>query len=567
MNYTARWLVVAMLVAPPLAAQDTTAAAVANALRAAIAAVELPADRSELVVTRPALVRLYASSGARPIWTADGRPTAQAHRFVARLEAISDQGLPVEEYGGESLRRRIATLASRTGDVAERARFDVEMSVAAMRVLGHLHAGRVDLTTIGLHLPLGHSRTDLAALALDVARAPDVDAALAAIEPPYIGYRALTRLLPRYRALAGDSSLRPPRARAGVVRPGDAYDEAPLLRRFLRALGDGAPADGAISSTAEAERVQRAPAVAIDEPGDSLVYDEALAAAVRSFQERHGLVEDGLIGPATLAALRVPLARRVEQIELTLERWRWLSDAPAPRHVIVNVATFRLEAFVPDLRDRAALSMKVIVGEARRSHGTPIFFGTMNTVVFRPYWDVPASIARAELIPAIRHDPSYLGRQHLEIVRGGDDDAVIYPPTSHNLDRVLAGTLRLRQRPGPHNALGLIKFLFPNPYNVYLHGTPATQLFAHTRRDFSHGCIRIEDPPALAELVLRDQPGWDRMAIDAATNDTATRRVQVRDPVGVIVFYATAVVDDRGRARFAPDVYGHDARLRTALGR
>ena len=543
-----------MASASRLAAQDTAAVIIADALRSAIAATFIPVDRGELVVTRPALGRLYDSSDTRPLWTTDGRPTPQAQQVLALIRAIANRGLDASDYDADALSSWMRSLALRDPvDVGERARFDVALSVAVMRLIGHVHAGLVDPVQLGLHLPRVHSRTDLAALALDVARARDVEATLAALEPPYPGYRVLASLLARYRVLAADTSLIAPRARggAGAVRPGDLYDDAPVLRRLLAALGDLAP-----ETSAGEVRV------------DPRIYDSALVAAVHSFQDRHGLVVDGILGPATLAALRVPLARRVEQIELTMERWRWLSDAPPSRHIIVNVAAFRLDAFAADVvRDDAALSMKIIAGEARRSHETPVFFGTMNEVVFRPYWDVPLSIARKELVPVIRRNPAYLERERMEIVRGGDDDAVLHPPTPENLDRVAAGTLRLRQRPGPGNALGLIKFVFPNPYNVFLHGTPATELFERARRDFSHGCIRIENPPALAELVLRTEPGWDRPAIDTAMHDTVTRRIRLGDPVGVIVFYATASVDEDGRARFVADVYGHDARLAAALGR
>jgi murein L,D-transpeptidase YcbB/YkuD len=267
-----------------------------------------------------------------------------------------------------------------------------------------------------------------------------------------------------------------------------------------------------------------------------------------------------------MSALRVPLARRVRQIELTLERWRWMPDVPPERYAVVNVPAFRLYVFEHDATAaHAELRTNVIVGQAGR-RATPAFVGTMREVVFRPYWDVPPSIARNETVPYIRRRPGYFEREELEIVRGGDDDAVVYPPTERNLERVLAGTLRLRQRPGPKNALGYVEFVFPNAYNVYLHGTPAQELFAATRRDFSHGCIRVEDPTALAELVLRGQPGWDRAAIEAAMQGTRTLRVKLDRPVAVYVLYATVTVGGDGTVRFYPDLYGRDAALERALG-
>jgi murein L,D-transpeptidase YcbB/YkuD len=211
--------------------------------------------------------------------------------------------------------------------------------------------------------------------------------------------------------------------------------------------------------------------------------------------------------------------------------------------------------------------MNVIVGQAEGRRNTPVFTATMREVVFRPYWDVPPSIARNELIPRLRRDHGLADRDGYEIVRGGDFDARVYAMTGANLDRVARGSLRLRQRPTELNALGPVKFVFPNPYNVYLHGTPARQLFAETRRDFSHGCVRIEDPAALAELVLRGQPGWDRAAIDSAMVGERTRRIPVARPWDVYMLYATAIVGDDGVTHFYPDVYGHDAALERALER
>ncbi len=559
-----------------VAAQDSGSVTISEALRTAIHSVSLPDDHSELVATRDDLMRLHDGAGGQLIWTIDGRPTAQAHRFLGRLRALGDRGLRPAEYDAEALTRWTTGLGAQpSNDVTALARFDVALSLAAMRAIAHLHAGRIDPHTLGFDLPRVHDRTDLPALALDIARSDDVERTMDAFEPPYADYRRLTRLLARYRGLVADSTLRPPRAPPGVLRPGDPYDDAPALRLLLAAFGDlpspGGEADEQLAERRHTDAVQGSgPSTvrSVDSSGDSLRYDVALVDAVTSFQRRHGLVPDGILGPATVAALRVPLGHRVAQIELTLERWRWLPDSPSPRYVLVNIPAFRLDLFDPAVAgEHPALTMKIIAGAARGHHETPVFLGTMREVVFRPYWDVPLSIARAELVPAARRDPTYLERQQLEIVHGGDDDAVMHAPTPGNLDRVVAGTLRLRQRPGPDNALGLIKFIFPNAHRVYLHGTPATQLFSHARRDFSHGCIRIEDPNALAGHVLRDQAGWNRAAIDAAAQGTVTRRIEVREPLGVYVFYATAVADADGLAYFLPDIYGHDARLREVLAR
>jgi murein L,D-transpeptidase YcbB/YkuD len=265
----------------------------------------------------------------------------------------------------------------------------------------------------------------------------------------------------------------------------------------------------------------------------------------------------------------VPLAQRVRQIELTLERWRWLPDRAPSRYVVVNIPGFRLYTFEDDSTARhPVLAMNVIVGQAEGRHDTPVFTATMREVVFRPYWDVPPRIARTELVPLFRRRPEYFVNEGFEIVRPGASEAKAptLAPTSRNLTRVAAGELRVRQRPGPTNALGFAKFVFPNRYHVYLHGTPAQSLFAHTRRDYSHGCIRVEQPNDLAEFVLRGQDPWDRATIDSAAHGSRTLHVPIARPLPVFVLYATAVADGDGAVSFYPDLYRHDARLERALG-
>ena len=389
---------------------------------------------------------------------------------------------------------------------------------------------------------IGGAARGATATLLLVAAAPLIASSASAQASEHAPDRALAVALARYEALAAAPDLRPP-APGGIVRRGDALPAASALRRYLVALSDISPA------AREAVPVE----------ADTL-YDDALADGVIAFQRRHGLEPDGVIGPATTAAMRVPLGQRARQLALALERWRQLPDSAPERFIVVNVPAFRLYAFErADATAWPRLRMNVVVGEADGGRATPRFSGTLREVVFRPYWDVPASIARAELLPRIRRDPAYVEREHLEIVRGGDHDAVRHPPTAANLARVASGALRLRQRPGPWNALGAVKLLFPNRFNVYLHGTPAPELFARSRRDFSHGCVRVEDPAALAAWVLGDEAGWDRDAVVAAmTRGPESRRVQVARPVTVHVLYATAAVGEDGVVRFYPDIYGHD---------
>jgi murein L,D-transpeptidase YcbB/YkuD len=285
---------------------------------------------------------------------------------------------------------------------------------------------------------------------------------------------------------------------------------------------------------------------------------------VRRFQRRHGLTDDGVIGPGTFRALNTPLGHRVRQIELTLERLRWLPELGGYRLVVVNIPAFRLFAFDSVGGTGAPTQhMRVIVGKAVDTR-TPVLVEQLRYLEFQPYWNIPRSILVNELLPQIRRQPGYLRQHGMELVGSGDrvsGDTV----TRAVLDHLARGELRVRQRPSPHNPLGRVKFVFPNQADVYLHGTPDTSLFARDRRDFSHGCIRVERPVDLAAWVLGNQPAWPRDSVEAAMASKPTRRVLLSRAVPVVLFYTTAVaLPDLGMA-FYEDIYGHDRRLDQAL--
>jgi murein L,D-transpeptidase YcbB/YkuD len=261
----------------------------------------------------------------------------------------------------------------------------------------------------------------------------------------------------------------------------------------------------------------------------------------------------------------VPLAHRVRQLELAMERMRWLPAIGQEPAVFVNLPLFRLWASDPDTPGEP-LRMNVVVGKSV-DHRTPVILARMESVVFRPYWTPPYGIAVREIVPRARREPSYLAREQLEIVASGDENAAVFPPTPENLGRVVAGKLYLRQRPGPRNSLGLAKFVFPNSEDIYMHGTPAQQLFSRARRDFSHGCIRLEDPARFAQWVLRDQPEWTAERIRAAMDGERPVRATLKRPLTVVLFYDTVHVNSEDVVFFVEDIYGHDGHLDTALRR
>jgi murein L,D-transpeptidase YcbB/YkuD len=492
------------------------------------------------------LAAWYRTAGDSPVWLDAAGPDRNARMAVRLLGSAADDGLDPAEYYQSLLARLMPALQAqaspRSKDLAS---FDVAVSLGMLRYLRHLHAGRVDPRTIGFRLSVPADSHEYVALLRAALADHRILETAAGLRPSFGRYGDLRAMLARYRALAAEPAFAAPLP-ATHARPGDAYDGADVLYRRLVAFGDLA-AD--------------APASA-----DSARYEGTLVEGVKRFQVRHGLDADGVLGTRTLAALRTPIAWRVRQIEMALERLRWLPHAGRDRLIFLNIPMFRLwawDALPPS--GAPSVSMDVIVGRALNTQ-TPVFVAEMREVIFRPYWNVPPAILRHEVLPMIERDPDYLRREDMEIVRGPGDDARPVDATDENLAAVRRGALRLRQRPGPRNALGLIKFAFPSELNVYMHGTPAQALFSRSRRDFSHGCVRVEDPVTLAAWALEDRPEWTREEIVAATEASQSIHVRLTRPIQVILFYTTAaVMPEDGTLRFADDIYRHDARLDRAL--
>ena len=477
-----------------------------------------------------------------------GQPTREARDALAVLEAADGHGLVTGDYQVAALQREAEGLAGEDRSDVALASFDVGLSLHLLRFWRDVHMGRVSPGAVGFRMYAPVDDHDFPAMLRAAVSAHRVRAASDELAPPLVLYRALMATLARYRTLVETGGPLPTPTTGTSLKPGMAVvDGLDALHARLVMLGD-VPGDLPPPSTA--------------------VYDGGLVEGVKKFQARHGLDPDGALGRATLAALNVPVAHRILQLELALERLRWLPHVDPNGFLAVNIPMFHVWGWnAASPGGVPAFELDVIVGRSLNTQ-TPVFVDEMSHIIFRPYWNVPPSILRGEILPAMARDPWYLGRNDMEIVAGAGDDATPVAETEENVTRLGQGALRVRQRPGAKNSLGLVKFVFPNDDNIYMHGTPAPQLFGRARRDFSHGCVRVADPVMLAEWVLRDQPEWTRERILSAMESGTSQHVKLTRPLQVILFYLTAVVmPEDGSVRFAEDIYRHDERLARALAR
>lgn len=487
-----------------------------------------------------------------PVWFAgDGRLRTEAGQAVALLVAAPEHGLSAEDYDAAGLQRAVAH-AEAVGplNAAAQAALDAALTAAMLHYLHDLHFGRIDPAL--LHEDFAQTVQpdfDLRLLLHEAVARHQLLAVAAALAPQVPAYDRLRVALAEYRRLAASSSAwqQPLPALPGAGRnqpgklvPGQTWSGVDRLAERLRALGD----------------LDAAATVA------PLFYIEPLVGAMRRFQERHGLPADGVLGKASIAALGVTPSSRVHQIELTLERARWTPLLQAQRMIVINIPEFVLRAYeVGDGGVDVREEMRVIVGKALDTR-TPLFDEAMRYIEFSPYWNVPPSIAKAELVPKLRRQPGEWAREGYEFVLA--DGSVQTALDKAGLDAVLRGGARIRQRPGERNALGDIKFVFPNRDNIYLHHTPSVGLFARERRDFSHGCIRVERPLALAEFVLKNMPEWTEARISEAMTAGKSATLKLDEPIPVLIAYGTALVK-QGRIHFFDDIYGHDRLLDEAL--
>jgi murein L,D-transpeptidase YcbB/YkuD len=491
-----------------------------------------------------AVREFYAQAGNKLAWSQAGKPTPQAAELIAILEEADQKGLDKKDYDAERWPERLKALES-PSPAAESAliRFDVALTVSAIRYGLDLHLGKVDPKALHKDFdPDIHTHDPGAYLWKNVVGAQSVKDALAPIESTYPRYQRTLVVLQKYMQMEKEEVPAPLSQPTKPVAAGQQYADTAKLVRRLQFLGDSPPS--------------------VSMPPNSMDYSEAVAEGVKHFQLRHGLNASGKLGPETIAALNRPMSDRVEQLRLMLERFRWMPHRFAQPPIIVNIPEFVLRAYDSSLHPE--LVMPVVVGRALRTE-TPVLEKEMKYLIFWPYWNVPPSILRTEFVPKIAKDPEYLQKNDFEVTTYSGEVVTSGAVSEDVLAQLRAGKLMVRQQPGTKNALGLIKFAFPNADNIYLHSTPSQSAFSDTRRDFSHGCIRVEDPRALATWVLRNNPGWTRERVDGAFEAQKQEQVNLAHEIPVLILYGTAIANEDGRVFFLEDIYGHDKALAKLL--
>jgi L,D-transpeptidase YcbB len=479
-------------------------------------------------------------------WTRDGAPTASATAFIEQFRDAGSKGLIPEDYDAPRWAERVQALNSKSADAISL--FDVAMTVNVMRYISDLRIGRVNPSHFNFEIPVQDKKYDLAEFVSDNAvDSTDVPKLIAGVEPDSEEYRKTEAALAHYLDLAKQEEQAQAEPLPTVAKPvsvGGTYPAAAALLARLQLEGDAE--SGSAPSTATA----------------STVFDSNLSDAVKHYQHRHGFTEDGKLTPETIKSLNVPMTYRVTQLQDSLERWRWLPDPYLHARLMVNLPEFVLRGFDPD--HKLDFTMRVVVGKVMGQHQTPVFTHMMKYLVFRPYWSVPVDIARKELVPHITATHGYLASKNFEVT---NNKGMVL--TDYTAKQVAQGAVMVREKPGPKNSLGLVKFIFPNQYDIYLHSTPAVSLFEQTRRDFSHGCIRVQKPADLAAWVLQGQGGdWDLDKVQEAMNSGPDNRtVSLKTPLPIVIFYLTAIVVDDDEVHFFDDIYGYDSEMQKVFAK
>jgi murein L,D-transpeptidase YcbB/YkuD len=466
---------------------------------------------------------------------------SSADAIVKTLESAPAEGLDPLDYDLAGLHALLDSLKALPGPEKKR-EFDLHLTYSLVRYVSQLCFGRIDPKLINANWPETGRNCDVDQIVFDALQQNTVENLAEQLSPRIPEYQGLKAVLQRYREIAASGGWQPlpvdvSRKRGARGRTAVQTNSA-LLTANLAATGDLTTSDTTSDNRRE---------VSDEEPND----------AMSRFQSRHGLQPHEMLDEKSVRAMNVSVEQRIEQIEINMDRMRWITHRLEPRHILVNIPGFQLS--VHD-GGQTALQMRAIVGSVENP--TPVLDDEIEDVVFSPYWNIPLSIAMNEFRPKVKKDPDYLRRQEIEVVRGSGEKAQVVESAKVDWDKVEGSEYQLRQKPGTTNALGLVKFIFPNSYNVYLHDTPSDNLFDRLTRTLSHGCVRIERPTDLAAYVLQDQPEWTREKIEMAMHAGKEQHVPLKMKLPIHLVYWTAWADAEGKAQFREDVYGYDRKHR-----
>lgn len=489
------------------------------------------------------LAALYKLSDNKLLWLGNGLAETNIQQAIDLLDAVADNGLNTANYDGNALREKLPTALALAADEYNKiALYDTAISLSLLRYLHDLHYGRVSPQGINYNLKLREKKLiDLSALITTSLASGSIKQLPSLVEPKIPQYQKLKAALATYKILAQKTATLQLHAEKSI-NPGDSLPQVQELQRFLIAVGDMQELGSNSKSTQ---------------------YTDKVVKGVKKFQLEHGLDADGVMGKSTIDALNVPIKDRVTQIELAMERLRWLPVFNSGPYIIVNIPAYQLWAFDDiDQNNANITSMRVVVGKAL-DHQTPVLMAEMRFIDFMPYWNVPYNIFKKELLPKLQQNPGYLEKENMELVATFANESKSVTFNSSSIEQLKQGNLRIRQRPGKKNALGRVKFMFPNKDDVYLHDTPSRSLFAKSRRDLSHGCVRVANPQGLAEFALKDQ--WTKEEIQIALTAPKTQRVVLKKSIPVLFFYSTAFFDPNNDLVLYSDIYGNDAILVDAL--
>jgi murein L,D-transpeptidase YcbB/YkuD len=521
-----------------------------NLLQEWLAPISSAADQSPGLSSDEPIVGLalfYRQHQFQPAWLDAHGWLASARILLQAVQDAAAEGLAPRDYDHlETGERMINPVDDRLEDPhaldADRLRLDMALTALLIKYCTHLSQGRVRPEALFESdiYPERPPRNDLPQQLAKALSDERLGAFIASLRPKHTQYAELKSVLERYRQIAAAGGW--PQIPAGPeLRPGATDERVAVLRRHLVVTGD----------------------LAVEAPDAEDRFDAILEAALKQFQERHGLAADGVVGKSTLVALNIPVEARIIQLELNMERWRWMPDTLPARYLAVNIPAFELKLVD---NDEAVLAMRAIVGQTQRP--TPILSGLMSYIELNPYWNIPQKIAGEDILPKIQSDPQYLSRQGIQVFNSWQEDAPALDPLQVDWSRVSQNYFpyRLRQVPTAHNALGRVKFMFSNPYSIYIHDTPGKSLFNKPQRNFSSGCVRVEHPLALAAQILKGQ-GWDRRRLKTILQTERPHSIALDSPLPVYLLYFTAWTDAEQRIHFAEDVYQRDLRLYQALNK